>query len=395
MDIFNDYLYAFCLGSLDRDELKELSEYIGGVEGFDKQELGEYQNLVSLLPAILTIETPDPQLKDNVARKLYRLKDEIKSQRYKNKTSPRIQGITKEESVPADQEKPKIVGTIEEEEVPLIESKKQETPELVKEELPKPSQNKLSKSQDVSPLYKTYNPEEPAKEETRPPVKRETFLHSKEEKEEYPEEQIEYKSVRVEEDHMDNIIREPLKTPEQQILQPEKKSYSMAIIGFLLFFVVVIGIVIVYVKISSDVKEYKSEVDKLNKQISSLTMKLSSNQEIDQMLQSPNVQIINLKGTNLNTSGFGKLIISPEKGLGYIQLAQMPALPEKKEFQLWVSISGNSMSLGTFHASEKMEYYSFKIPTLPQGYDINFLVTEEQAGGAKTPGKKVYLTGNL
>jgi hypothetical protein len=107
------------------------------------------------------------------------------------------------------------------------------------------------------------------------------------------------------------------------------------------------------------------------------------------------VQIINLKGTNLNSSGYGKLIINPEKGVGYIQLAQMPALPDEKIFQLWISVSGNFMPLETFHASEKMEYYSFRIPNLPKGYDVSFLVTEEPGGGSKTPGKKVYLTGNM
>ena len=66
-------------------------EQLDSSEDFNIQALGEYQNLASLLPLILTIEYPDPQLKDNVAKKLYRLKDEIKAQRQKNKPSANIQ----------------------------------------------------------------------------------------------------------------------------------------------------------------------------------------------------------------------------------------------------------------------------------------------------------------
>jgi len=73
----------------------------------------------------------------------------------------------------------------------------------------------------------------------------------------------------------------------------------------------------------------------------------------------------------------------------------MPALPEDKTFQLWISVSGNFMPLETFHASEKMEYYSFRMPDLPKGYDVSFIVTEEPMGGSKTPGKKGLSYGNM
>jgi anti-sigma-K factor RskA len=370
---FKDYLHAYSLGCLDKDELKEVTDYIENGGEFNMQEFGEYQNLVSLLPAILAVETPDPQLKDNVARKLYRLKDEIKTQRNQKKISPQVQSLIKEDSEHIENEK----------------TKGETSGEIHKVE------RRITKSGDVSHHYKTYNPEENEKDFEKSGTEGGRYIHTEEDKEVVPTDIAKHKPVRLVEDNVDNIIRESIAPLEQPIQPPVDKNYSMAIIGFLLFFIVVIGIIIVYVKISSDVKDYKNEVDKLNKEINSLTIKLSSNQEIDQMLQSPNVQIVNLKGTNLNLSGFGKLIISPERGFGYIQLAQMPALAENKAYQLWVSISGNFMSLGAFNSSDKMEYYSFKIPNLPPGYDINFLVTEEPTGGVKTPGRKVYLTGNL
>jgi hypothetical protein len=394
MENFNDYLFPFSLGCLDKEEKKKLKEFIEGNGDFNFQELGEYQNLVSLLPCILNIETPEALLKDDVARKLYRLKDEIKTRRNKNKSDLKIKEQTKENTNNIQTEKPGFETSNEFDDIPLFDSANREEEDWKEESIKKP-QGTVDRTRDMSHLYKTYNPEDNVKgEEKYSPEENPDFEQEKETEEDFHINKNP-NNMRVQEDNIENIIRgtnPPTFKPETA---NHKKYYSIMLVVFLLFFVVVVGLMIGYWKISSDVKEYKNDVEKLNKQISSLTMRLSSSQEIDQMLQSPNVQIINLKGTNLNSSGYGKLIISPEKGSGYIQLAQMPALPEDKTFQLWISVSGNFMPLETFHATEKMEYYSFKMPNIPHGYDVSFLITEELAGGSKTPGKKVFLTGNM
>lgn len=365
MEEFNDYVFPFSLGCLDKEEKKNLKEFIEIGGEFNFQELGEYQNLVSLLPCILDIETPEPQLKDDVARKLYKLKDEIKANRYKNKAAQKGQVPTKEITRDELPEKSVLENPNEFEDLPLFGSTNN----------------------------KTYYPVEPESDEDKFP------LNDNSKPDENPdflqENEVKPKSLPVNENKIRNIIRDANPPTFQPETNHTKKNYGIMAVVFLLFFLVVIGLIIGYWKISSDVKEYKKDVEKLNTQINSLTMQLTSSKEIEQMLQSPNVQIINLNGTNLNTSGYGKLIISPEKEHGYIQLSQMPALPEDKTFQLWISVSGNFMPLATFHASEKMEYYSFKMPKLPKGYDVSFLITEEPVGGSKTPGRKVFLTGNL
>lgn len=399
MENFNDFLFPFSLGCLDKEDRKNLKEYIENGGDFNFQELGEYQNLVSLLPCILNIETPDPLLKDDVARKLYKLKDEIKAQRNKNKSIPRVQELTKETTP----EKPRFEISKEFEDFPLFES-------INEDDVVKKPEKTIDRGKDMSQLYKTYNPEDEVDNEDKV-LSNENQEHllpednyTHEDNSDFEIEQqtkkpfyeiTNQKPLHVEEDNIENVIRDANPPMSKSDFDKPKVNYGMMLIVFLLFFLVVIGLLIGYWKISTDVKEYKNDVEKLNKQISSLTMRLSSSQEIDQMLQSPNVQIINLKGTNLNSSGYGKLIISPENGKGYIQLAQMPTLPDDKTFQLWISVSGNFMPLETFHASEKMEYYSFKMPSLPHGYDVSFLITEEPTGGSKTPGKKVYLTGNM
>jgi len=76
---FHAFLYAFALGCLDKGDFIDLMEYIDGGGAFSWQELGEYQNLCALLPSFLNIEDAPADIKDKVARRLYRYRDEKKS----------------------------------------------------------------------------------------------------------------------------------------------------------------------------------------------------------------------------------------------------------------------------------------------------------------------------
>jgi len=287
--------------------------------------LGEFQNLASLLPSTLKIENPDPQLKDNVAKKLYRLKDEIRAQRQKNKPSLNIQEANGEKT-----------------EDSLPEAQKKLNPEYYSFE------SAETKGNDVQNMVEGQN----------------GLLINKE-------------------------------IPHIRPIVPIKKNSKMMILGALLFFLLSIGIVLTYLNISLKTSNLDNEVEKLKKEVGSLNILLISNQEIQEMLQSPDVQVINLRGTSFNSMGFGKLIIGSNKGAGYIQIAQMPAIPEDKIFQLWVRISGSYLSLKTFQPSDTMRFYSFKMLTLPKVDDISFFITEEPSSGSTIPSKKVYLQGTF
>ena len=73
------FLYAFALGCLDKGDFIDLMEFIDGGGSFPWQELGEYQNLCSLLPSFLHLEEVPIGVKDKVARRLYRYRDEKKA----------------------------------------------------------------------------------------------------------------------------------------------------------------------------------------------------------------------------------------------------------------------------------------------------------------------------
>jgi hypothetical protein len=311
MENINDLIYAYSLGCLDNEELQFFREHLNSDEELSVQKLGEFQNLASLLPTLLVVENPDPQLKDNVAKKLYRLKDEIRAQRQKNKSSLNIQEAVGEKGEDSSLKEPELLDS-EDSEVDVTDSLKSNT-----------------------------------------------------------------------------------EIPSVQPAIPIKRNYSSMILGFVLFILLAIGIITIYLNISLKTKRLDNEVEQLKKEIGHLNTQLIGSQEIKEMLQSPDVQVINLRGTILCPNSFGKLIIGSDKEVGYIQFGRMPVIQEEKLFQLWVSISDNYIRLRTFQASDTMGFYSFKMLNLRKGDNINFLITEESSSGSTAPSNNVYLQGKL
>ena len=325
MENVNDLIYAYSLGCLDSDEIERLRENLESGEGLNIKELGEFQNLASLLPSTLKIENPDPQLKDNVAKKLYRLKDEIKAQRQKNKPLINIQESNVDKGQNSSVQEPEIT--------------KSESDTLIST----PTEEKDIQKTVEGTIDFTNNPE-------------------------------------------NSIFRQAV---------PVKKNYNIMIWGVILSFLLAIGFIAIYLNISLKTNNLDNEVEKLKKEVGSLNLQLIGSQEIREMLQSPDVQVINLRGTDLSSNSFGKLIIGSDKEVGYIKFAQMPTIQEDKLFQFWVNKSGSFISLRTFQASDTMGFYTFKMLNFKKGDNINFLITEEPSSGSTTPSNKVFLRGKL
>ncbi|NNG27579.1 MAG: hypothetical protein HKM87_08635 [Ignavibacteriaceae bacterium] len=76
-----ELIKARTLGCLTKDEDAEFKEYMENGEDFPWDVLGEYQNLAAMLPILLPLELPDSELKDNVARKLYKVLEELKAKK--------------------------------------------------------------------------------------------------------------------------------------------------------------------------------------------------------------------------------------------------------------------------------------------------------------------------
>jgi len=74
-----DLIKSYVLGCLNPEVEKGLKSLMEDTENFPLQELGQYQNLVAMLPLNLSLETPGAEVKANISRRISELKVEPES----------------------------------------------------------------------------------------------------------------------------------------------------------------------------------------------------------------------------------------------------------------------------------------------------------------------------
>jgi len=426
-----DLLHAYALGCLEKEDIKKIKSYFRSGKEFEWSELGEYQNLGAMLPAILNIETPPAQLKDKVARKLYRMRDE------KRKALIDLSKITQ---VTAKQEPAKEQdGLIPENPVPEFSDLKGPLADIPAEDL----ERMLKQNEADSPQNNSYqtkfeidpsaidNWKEP-EESTPEPIgfnvsniePEPDRLNKKE-----PEENSASFQASVEQAPIHENIQSgkeiPVAQPSEQPAEPpvyqnpilerlsggtvtpetglpeletkqEGKSrkgiWAAVIILFVLFLALAGGIYYIFMLNMKNTKE----IEKLRQQAGSQTLKADVNNDIIAILSSRDFKVADLKPQKESAQGYGKVIMSFDMKIAYFQYAQLPELGPGKVYQLWANISGNTMSLGQFIPKAAMNYQPLpKLPVIDKDISVSFLLTEEKTEGAEAPSNNVFLTGKI
>ncbi len=368
----NEYielLYAYSFGCLDAEDLTKLKSYLDSEGSFPWQELGEYQNLSSLLPSILAIETPAPEVKDTVARKLYRIRDEIKAKRAKlnkNKNTPQV--------------------------IPDVVEEKREA----SEEQKTPKESVAEDFEPVVPIRRTAEMfstpvEDPAKE-----------FSGEEEKEPH-------KTAENEIDTLSDIevdLTESIEKPKEKLSYLEKKyskevdknkkeSGNSKFLIILFMLIVIIGVVIVYLKISSNIAENETKINSLNNQITNLSDEASQNRQLQLILTSKDLKTLNLEAVKAPPNTYGKLFVSPDNSKGVIQVSNIQELSYDNVYQLWIEINRQYYSLAIFKSAGDLSYIAFDLPSITDLRKVGFILTKEPKGGSEVPTGNVVLKGTF
>jgi hypothetical protein len=208
------------IGCISKEDQTGLNSSMIEDENFPWKELGEFQNLVALLPSALVIETPSWELKDKVARKLYNLRDEIKSQ--------------KEDKKPAE-----------------------ETPVATEQLIEEPEEGITFDTNDTG-------------------VKESDFVQTQEQKKTSDESIHEIKSVPTESKPREPIDKELIeKTTKEyaskyfakEIESTQKNIKKSFLISLVLFIVTLLLIAFIYFKFSGDLDSKQEEIDVLKKRL--------------------------------------------------------------------------------------------------------------------------------
>lgn len=344
-----EILHAYSAGCLDKENYPQLFDLLNsGNENFAR-ELAGMQNIISLIPAILEMEQPNPRVKDNVARKLLSIKGETKTEIRPLSVSAEKEPAAAESS--PEKEKEEINnGNINMPYVPLSETVSAE-PEImntVVNEIPNRNLPDNNSSSTEKPAYITQNE-----------------------------------------------INDGFERIEHKAEHRERKSHTLAyfILGLLISILLSGG---VYYMAFSEINKNKAQIASLNGEINALTAelaKLRQNQKVLALLQARDAKVYNLDGTELNTNGFGKLTVSSEGKEGILQLYNMPALSGSQVYQLWVLNKDQAASLGAYKTSRDAEYFPIEQMPFDQSQAVSFIVTLEENGSASAPSKNIHLSG--
>ncbi len=536
-DQFKDLIYAYALGCLDEDSKVKLIEHFNSVESIEWEELGQLQNLTSLLPLLLERENPGIQLKDKIARKFYELREEIKSRRQAEKKHseekiqeelpdeerPKEEELTETDSLEEELEIPpqevpppppvedipnldedeyleiqepakfnlddfdeenieienieegsnleepevsenleiesledkeetevdeksfeEVEGFVKDEDENIIEidesdkieqeipeeiedniiEDKTENPEEEKEaienkkpELPKSKSDRFEvitpsefteDEEDFSDIKLT---EEPIEEEYQSKEQKgDESLDKEKTKKEFIKEEDNQISKSPEKDesetdtskesirrlkfdiNRENELREKSQTSIPPLPPPKKKS-KFGILAVVLIVLMAALMIYFYFKFSNDVDKYQMKIESLNNEVQTLKEHSKSNDEIQKLLSSDNVNVVKLTATSTHPQGSGRLIMSFENGKGYLQLSGLPGLSPNQVYQLWMTINGKLVSLGTYNTRETKTYYPISLPAVSNPQGSRFLLTKENSPGSDSPSRDIYLTG--
>lgn len=383
-----ELLLAISFGWKSFSELKDSPEFKD--ESF-LNELAALQNDLSLLPVTLQIENPPTQLKDKVARKLYRIKDEIRTkvkQATLNKSeiisepTPEVQENILEDLpvIPDDEGTSRIDSSVDEEPSSLIkideEFEEVESLENVSTKL----ENEIEK---LVRKVKTESPKENSK-----------FM-------------IDEPGIDINED--DKSIELNIAQRNKQDLpyepeskrntfedyEPKKKSYLFQIISFILFFIVAVGLVIMYFKFTSEVDNYQMQVDHLNQEITALSAQFEGNSSLQAILDSKELRIVNLQRTNNLDNGFAKIFLDLSEGRGVLQLSELPAIETGRAYHLWGNVGADYYSLSVFTSMQRMDFKNFTFSDFLTQSGSKFLLIEDPDDKTDAPGSKILFEGAI
>lgn len=372
-----EMISAYALGCIDKENLIQFRDYISKGGKLPKKEMGDLQNIVSLIPTILETETPNPKLKEAVAKKLLSFQEETKARIREQKE----RGTSTGPVMPPARNKFKVNtathatkhDTIEK---PAKPSSQPKSPnEVQKTVVPE----KITLTGDVPQLSELPIQSGPKNRTTitNPlpiPPNTEIGKDSKEDK-------VRFKDY----------------APDPQTMVSSKTPVWI----WALLAVVIIGASIVAYILYQENSILNNKIATVNREKSSLVNQLiqkenelNANQVLIEFLNYDDIQIIKLMGSDLALDATGKIFLSLDIGEALLELYNLPIIESGMVYHVWLVSRGKSYSLLEFLPDPNLKF--IKIPKLPYvpREDVDFIrITVEDKAGKETPEGNTFLYG--
>lgn len=354
----HEMIAAYSAGCMDKKNYHNFREYIETGGDIPVGELGELQNVIALLPIILELEKPSPEIKDKVAKKLISLQDEIKE---KIKTTKQQTAATKaaEKTKTATQHKPPT--DYEEpprEETRLAEPEEEDVRATSFETIPPPPKAETRGTE----FYESLKPH------SQPPP---------------PTQQYEL----------------PPRTKKDVEAYKNKVPIIVWIVIALVFLVLFAGLLIVNFSgkdYGNEIASLEQRVERLQQEVNSTQEFIDKNEELIQFMNYEDINIVSLSPIDETTGSTGKLMFSFSHREALLELKGMPSLGTDQAFQVWFISDGRSYSLGSYVPSSAQKYIPIdNIPYVPRNEVEMVRVTIEPLTGSDIPQGPAILFGTV
>lgn len=408
--MIHEMIAAFAAGCMDKDNFVQFKDYMTQGGDLPRGELGELQNIISMIPVILELENPDAAIKDMVAKKLIGMKDEIKTKiiEEKKRTSAtfvrtaaaKTSAFTKT-SAPSSPKYNALTSTgISESKAGKKETTSTPAFQFAKDEFAaeEPSTIRQRRTRETAKTKepKTKAPtEEPKRIETATPHEPDYLPAGK----------------------AGQTGRQPKSLFAQQqpgqVSPVPQEKVSSGIVGWIAILLVIILFTILgyysYISMESlrrQIDDLKNEITSLRSQQSTANNFISNYASLIEFFNYKDIQVINFArlaaegetakqaGLDENEKASAQLLLSFTQKEGLIQFKNVKQLPSNQGYQVWMVSKGQSYSLGVYQpgGSEYLRISSF--PFLPKEKIESFSITVEPNNGSASPSTNIYLTSS-
>ena len=147
--------------------------------------------------------------------------------------------------------------------------------------------------------------------------------------------------------------------------------------------------------LTSNLNRTKTELEKIKVQLAAAQTESAQKEEQLQLLASPDIRLVELKGLEAAPAAQAKFFWNPATRRGFLLAKGLPKTSTDKAYELW-GIAGNEpVPAGVFSVDEQGQA-KFPMPALAQEKNFDkFAVTIEPAAGVPKPTGPMVLLGSL
>lgn len=187
---------------------------------------------------------------------------------------------------------------------------------------------------------------------------------------------------------LDQVRREgtaPARAAVQEPREPRRGFWAL-FFGSTLPMASAAAAVVLLAVMATALLRQQSELSRLRAQVQA---QQQAQQEVQRLLASPGVQTARMESDGIQAS----MLMAPDSAKAYVVLSGLPALPEGRDYQVWLGTDAGPTSAGVFHASGQANMVVSGSEPLKSYKWIG--ITQEPSGGSPAPTTKPILMGNL